>query len=248
MKEIFPLPAARIPPDRDRALRWEALHAGARIPDRLRSLVTAASELYESLADPSGIWMELSSSDFEAVYRGEVRNAPRTPLAGIFPRAEHLALFAVTLGSEISHKIRQLFAANEPALAYVLDTIASERADTAAMLAAGNYLDSLRNEGLADPLSCVLPYSPGYCGWDITAQRKLFQCLRPEQIGITLNASYLMDPLKSVSGVLVAGPPEIHDFDNDFDFCESCVTQECRQRLASVLGGAKIDRQEKGTE
>ena len=44
-----------------------------------------------------------------------------------------------------------------------------------------------------------------------------------------------MSPIKSVSGVLVAGHPEIHDFENDFDFCFDCATWECRSRIASLF-------------
>jgi hypothetical protein len=54
-------------------------------------------------------------------------------------------------------------------------------------------------------------------------------------IGISLNASALMKPLKSVSGVLVAADRESHDFDIEFDFCTGCAGQECRERIQSVL-------------
>ena len=54
------------------------------------------------------------------------------------------------------------------------------------------------------------------------------------RIGIELSDSCLMSPLKSVSGVLVAGPAEIHDFENDFEFCLDCTTWECRDRIASI--------------
>jgi hypothetical protein len=77
----------------------------------------------------------------------------------------------------------------------------------------------------------VLPYSPGYCGWHVTGQRRLFDRLEPQRIGVTLNSSCLMQPLKSVSGVLVIGPSSIHEFDNDFDFCALCSTYQCRARI-----------------
>jgi hypothetical protein len=81
----------------------------------------------------------------------------------------------------------------------------------------------------------ALAYSPGYCGWHVTGQRKLFKYLRPEEIGITLNASCLMQPLKSVSGVLVVGPGHVHKFQPTYSFCETCREKQCRERIATVL-------------
>jgi cobalamin-dependent methionine synthase I len=140
----------------------------------------------------------------------------------------------VTLGNALSQEISDLFAANDPALASMLDGIASERADTAATLLGRHFLDTLIRSEQVDPDTRVLGYSPGYCGWHVTGQRRLFAFLRPERIGITLNSSCLMHPLKSVSGVLVAGAGEIHQFESEFDFCDSCATHECRARIASV--------------
>jgi hypothetical protein len=81
----------------------------------------------------------------------------------------------------------------------------------------------------------VLPYSPGYCGWTVRGQKNLFERLGPEQMGVTLNDSCLMTPIKSVSGVLVAGPGEIHSIRPDFAFCDECRTHACGARMASVL-------------
>jgi len=68
----------------------------------------------------------------------------------------------------------------------------------------------------------------------VSGQRRLFARLRPEEIGIHLNSSFLMTPLTSVSGVLVGGTGDIHRFRPDFPFCEACATHECRPRMASV--------------
>ena len=43
-----------------------------------------------------------------------------------------------------------------------------------------------------------------------------------------------MQPLKSVSGVIVAGPPEIHHFTNDYPFCTACTGKECRERIQAM--------------
>ena len=57
------------------------------------------AELFaEHVAAGRGPRWKPSAAEFAAVYRGEGRNAPGSPLAEILRRAERLALFAVTLG------------------------------------------------------------------------------------------------------------------------------------------------------
>jgi len=235
VKGIIPLDSIRVAPHRDVALRRQGVPDDHKVSDLVEGLVGKAISLYESLAQPKGIIADISLSDFEEVFKGEGRNDLPAPLQGIVKKADGLALFAATVGDSVSAKIQDLFEENDPATACMLDGIASDRAETAATLLADAFLDSLLEQGEVDSEVRVLPYSPGYCGWHITGQEKLFAFLDPEQIDISLNASCLMSPIKSVSGVLVAGRPEIHDFENDFDFCFDCASWECRSRIASLF-------------
>ena len=50
----------------------------------------------------------------------------------------------------------------------------------------------------------------------ISRQQQLFKKLEPDSIGISINKQFLMELLKSISGVLIAGKQEIHSFENDF--------------------------------
>ena len=152
----------------------------------------------------------------------------------VYPRAEGLALFVATLGEAVPARIRHLFDEEELAVAYMLDAVASAGADLLADRLAERYRRRARRSGGWRDAR-VLPYSPGYCGWPTRGQRPLFDALRPGEIGVTLNDSCLMSPLKSVSGVLVAGPGEAHRFRPDFPFCDDCRTHECGPRMASVL-------------
>jgi len=43
--------------------------------------------------------------------------------------------------------------------------------------------------------------SPGYCGWDVSEQQKLFSLVNDMRIGIKLTESSLMIPIKSISGL-----------------------------------------------
>jgi hypothetical protein len=235
MKKVLTLEAVRVPPDRTTVLGAQGIPEHVRPRERVLRIADRALELYAELTDPRALYAEVSGADFAAIYRGEGLNSHRTPLEKIFPRAERLALFVVTLGEAVSREITELFRRNEPALASMLDAIASERADHAAEEVGERFLHRLVEEGgVSEASARVLAYSPGYCGWHVTGQRKLFDHLHPEEIGVTLNASCLMQPLKSVSGVLVAGTREIHFFDNDYDFCDTCTTAQCRERIASL--------------
>jgi hypothetical protein len=69
----------------------------------------------------------------------------------------------------------------------------------------------------------------------VRGQRRLFAATDPSAIGVTLNDSCLMSPIKSVSGVLLAGPKEIHRFRPDFPFCDECRNRTCGRRMAAVL-------------
>jgi len=238
LREVFQLSAAAAPPSHAAVLKSQDIPKDAELPERISLLVERARELYASLAEPRCMYAEIGRGEFGELYRGEGENEEDTPLDRIFPRADRLALFAATMGEAVSRKISELFTQNDPALAFMLDAIASERAELAAELVGRHYLDRLVCEGSALSPTHVLAYSPGYCGWHITGQRKLFDYLQPDQIGITLNESCLMQPLKSVSGVLVAGAAAIHDFEDSFEFCAECGTHGCRDRIAAILGGS----------
>ena len=200
---------------------------------RVIEMVGQALEIFVNEAAPAGLFMDLMPIEFEQIYRGDGENTPRTPLAGIFPRAERLALFAVTVGPRVSDRIQALFDAGDFALGAVLDAVASEGTEQTGFALERCYLAAL---GQVPAHLRLLRYSPGYCGWHISGQRALFKALDPEEIGITLSPSCLMTPLKSISGVMVGGPGEIHDFVADYPFCVTCTDKGCRARIRRVRG------------
>jgi hypothetical protein len=229
-KEIFKLTIEAIAPDEEEVFLLQGIPRGTLPPDRVRTLYRSAAELFLQSVAPVCMMADISSAEFSQIYSGKGLNEKDTPLEHIFPRAYQLGVFACTMGPAVSLKIEELMKSktNTFPLGYMLDTIASHCAENAAIVAETLFLNRLPapTEGLK-----VLLYSPGYCGWHISGQEKLFQYLQPAAIGIKLNPSFLMVPLKSISGVLVAGPAFMHDFDNDFPFCQQCQTLNCRQRI-----------------
>jgi hypothetical protein len=234
MRDIVRFAAEQVEPPAQEVLRAQGMRGGASLPTRVRAAFDTACELFRELAAPVGLIEDLSREEFQTIYEGEGHNPPDTPLPAIIARGEDLALYSATLGEGVSRRIGELFDRQDMAVAYLLDAVASAAADLLSSRLAERFGGALVERGVAADHARVLPYSPGYCGWHVSGQRRLFARLRPEEIGIHLNSSFLMTPLKSVSGVLVGGTGDGHRFRPDFDFCEACTTHECRLRMASV--------------
>lgn len=135
---------------------------------------------------------------------------------------ERLALFAVSLGKEFDDWSRGGIFKEDPLKGFVIDTAGSVLVEKAA-----DYLeDSLRRKLSGQYLGCSNRFSPGYCGWDVAEQHILFSLLPAEFCGISLTDSALMQPLKSVSGIIGIGQElkkrEYH--------CSLCDQKDCYLR------------------
>jgi hypothetical protein len=226
---MIDFPLSRLQPQAAAVYAALGLKSGRRPSVRSSALLQQALDLFHTCSEPLGFSDPISPEEFAGVFAGQGRNAPDTPLQKIFPRADGLHLFAFTLGEKISGKIKHLFKSDDFALGSILDAVASIATDNAGRVA--EEWAERQGAGKKDgALSRAFLYSPGYCGWHISGQAKLFVRLRPEKIGISLNASFLMNPLKSISGVLVAGPAAVHQFSEVYPFCTNCKSPICRER------------------
>jgi hypothetical protein len=230
MRAIVRFTIAQVRPSDADVLVQLHVARGVPISPRLRRLLDEARRLFGELVAPIAVMEDISREEFPRIYAGEGRNAPVTPLEGIAALSDRIALFAGTLGPAIDADVRERFGEGDAALGCVLDAFASCAASRVADLTARAFLQSADGS----PAHSALPYSPGYCGWDVTGQRSLFARVRPEEIGVVLNRSCLMQPIKSVSGAIVVGHSEIHRFDPEFPFCSTCITRECRRRMRAA--------------
>lgn len=225
MRSVIRLSFEDIRPSPDDVLRRLGLPADAEPSVALRDLMAEAAFRIAESVEPRGVIVPVDAAEFAKIHEGEGKNAPEGPLDRIYPRARRLALFVATIGERTEKEIAAMFRDGDPALACVLDAHASSAMDRAVEALAARFVDDGER---------VLPYSPGYCGWHITGQRALFAALGAGEIGVALAPSCLMSPIKSVSGVLVAGDAATHRFRPDYPFCEECETHECIPRMASV--------------
>ena len=233
MREVVRFSKQEAVPEVCEVLAAQGLPEGDALAPRLHRLLDEAMRTAAALVEPRAVCEELSGERFASVLAPLAIPGDDLVVGRVYPRAEALALFVATLGKALPARIRQLFAEDALAEGWMLDAVASAGADLLADRLAERYRQALVARGMNG--ARVLPYSPGYCGWPTRGQRPLFDALRPEEIGVTLNDSCLMSPIKTVSGVLVAGPGEAHKFRPDFPFCADCQTHECGRRMASVL-------------
>lgn len=110
------------------------------------------------------------------------------------------ALFVCTAGDSISHHSTKL-ATEDPVLAYVFDVLGSITVEKAM----DNIQIELYHEVKQEGSNISDRYSPGYCNWSVAEQQTLFSLLPNNFCGVTLSASSLMYPIKSVSGIIGIG-------------------------------------------
>ena len=137
--------------------------------------------------------------------------------------ARRVAVFMVTAGSEITRRAGLACQRGDAFEGLALDAIGSWAAEAAA----GALQDRLARH-LRPGESFTLRYSPGYCGMDLTQQQTLFALAPAGEVGITLLPSFLMQPLKSVSGIVGLGPRAIVGV--HLSPCERCPQVGCLLR------------------
>ena len=202
--------------------------------DRTLRLAREALSIYEQLAHPEGMISGIQPGEFMEVFNGDGRNEIESPVQPIAAAADDLSLFTVTVGEPVCAEISRLFRNQEFALAAMLDSTASAGVELIAQHMEDTERDRLKGVGKFHASKGIMRFSPGYCGWHISAQKKLFEYLGPDAVGMSLNGSFLMQPIKSISGVLVSGDRDIFSFDDTFSFCRDCLTHTCRDRMTAL--------------
>jgi hypothetical protein len=235
MNKIINIPADIILPSKDSVYDLIEIYDKNKVLEEIKNILSQSLIRFGNLARPAGIILEIPINEFKDIFEGEGNNISENPVMRIYPLADKIALFAVTLGIEIDKKIKNLFEVNLYPEGYMLDSVASCGIENAADYIQDFYTEDLISKGTFDSSKGALRYSPGYCGWDLTGQKKLFEKLEPENIGITLNKSFLMNPLKSISGVLIAGDKSIHSYINYYDFCIECKDYACKGRVKKIF-------------
>ena len=143
----------------------------------------------------------------------------------LLKNAEYLILMVVTIGLETEKAVKEKFQQGNHARAMVLDA-----AGTVAVKTAGQWLNHFIKEKYSQfGLKFSRYFEPGSGDWDIREQKQIFEILKPERIGITLNPSFMMSPAKSLSCIRGAGFNLINSYRDEF-FCQYCILDHCQFR------------------
>jgi len=141
---------------------------------------------------------------------------------GQIKKSSSIAIFLCTAGEEIGRRSREAMQERDLLKGYVYDVVGSEVVETTANLMENELEKAMASAGK----KITNRYSPGYCGWNVSEQHKLFQLIPENFCGIRLTQSALMDPVKSVSGIIGIGVNVKH---NPYT-CNLCDMKDCIYR------------------
>jgi cobalamin-dependent methionine synthase I len=142
--------------------------------------------------------------------------------------ADEVALFICTAGPAIGEMSRRSMKEGDLLRGYIYDVIGSEVVENAA----DRMQEELKAEVASHGKKITNRFSPGYCGWDVAEQRKLFTFFMENFCGITLTESALMNPVKSVSGIIGIGK----DVKYASYQCHVCDDKNCLYRNRKSKG------------
>ena len=117
--------------------------------------------------------------------------------------SEAFALFVATAGAEFEDLQMSLKDDDDMVRTFIADSFGSVIAERTADIMEECLQGELDGRGWRH----TNRFSPGYCGWHVSEQQRLFPLFGVERpCGVRLTESSLMVPIKSVSGVIGLGP------------------------------------------
>jgi hypothetical protein len=115
--------------------------------------------------------------------------------------SDSFALFVTTAGNSFDAWIKSKASGGDVLAEYLCSSIGSVIADKMADV----IQEKISGFAIQSRKGITNRYSPGYCSWNIREQRGIFDLLPADEIGVTLTPSFLMKPIKSVSGIIGIG-------------------------------------------
>ncbi len=135
---------------------------------------------------------------------------------------QSVAVFICTAGKRIGEWSGELMRTGDLIKGYVVDVVGSAVVESAMDIIHDKLEKNMKSLGLG----VTNRYSPGYCGWNVAEQQKLFGLLPSGFCGVSLSPSSLMTPIKSISGIIGIGIDAKRKAYN----CNRCDDRNCLYR------------------
>ena len=207
---------------KDLSLPRESIYAamgyGSAIPDeRVCALTETVLAEALPLARPQYVYRMVSASviDKYCIFMDGVEFRVGSIISSYLEGMTGACVFVTSAGVEYDAYLQQLKQDGDILKEFVADAVGSCIAEAC--------VDEIDRQ-LPPPHS--LPYSPGYCAWNIKQQRLLFPLLPEHPCGVTLGESCLMHPVKSVSGFFALGEQLVPQPYR----CDLCTNQGCYKK------------------
>lgn len=185
------------------------------------------SELNEIISEASDwIFPKITVQKFNKIEIGKdnIKIGETTLQTGIkiakqFVGADSIIVFVCTVGNGPVEKYQLYSKQNDPLRAYFADALGSIAVEKSMDM----FQSAMNREEKTNYKTLSNRYSPGYCGWNIAEQRMLFSLFPPEPSGVSLNQSCLMQPIKSISGIIGVGDNLVMTEHS----CQLCGMKKC---------------------
>lgn len=164
------------------------------------------------------IYDDITICESSVFVQGTMFNTDRI-IAKLMNGSSCIAIFVATAGIEVQQWTHKIKAKDDCLDTFIADTIGSCIAE-----AAGDAMEPYLEKEVENLLHSNR-FIPGYCGWDLEEQQKLFNLLPDNICGISLSEDYLMYPIKSISGIVGIGKT----VRNKVYSCDICRKKECYQ-------------------
>lgn len=156
----------------------------------------------------------------ESIVSGNTEFDTGKIIAKLLRGSDQVALFVATAGMGFERWTHELKEEGDYLNMFIADSIG-----TCIVEKAGDYVERMLEREITG-LKHTNRFSPGYCGWPVAEQRKLFAHLPEGVCGIELKESCLMVPIKSISGIIGIGA----DVRAKVYSCHVCDMDSCFRR------------------
>ncbi len=194
--------------------------------DHVDGVINDCISISTSLIEPKGGIVFLKNENINLTEGKLITNGKAFEIGKIIaPQlkyAEYSAFFICTIGKGLENFAKEKMDQGDLLEGYVFDLIGSESVEETA----GIIHNTIKEIAAKNDLKITNRFSPGYCNWNVGEQFKLFEVFRKNNLNIKLTESALMDPVKSVSGIVgVGGEVRYKSYS-----CSICDDKKCIYR------------------